>query len=314
MSKRTDIHCPTNFKPQDYDVIDYFGVVTFPGLDCQDGPDQESYGDEARRYYEEGDRSGNPHPDTNQCDLCGARFNHGAVLAHKDGDVITIGGICMSGIAGVPALTDGQKLYNAKREKRRRERAAKLRVALAENPGINRALKTNHYISQDLRAKLIEWGSLSDRQIELAFKIERDVANRPPELEPTPVPVTDDRVRVEGIILSTREEDGYAYNTTVTKCLIQVPTDGGAFKLWGTLPQKATDAQWDHEREHGEWPEIKGAKIAFTARLEPSRDDEAFGFYKRPTKVEVEFPKPEPVAPDADYVCPEPSETSIAAF
>ena len=83
--------------------------------------------------------------------------------------------------------------------------------------------------------------------------------------------------------------------------------------IGGTLPQKATDAQWDHEREHGEWPEIKGAKIAFTARLEPSRDDEAFGFYKRPTKVEVEFAKPV-VQQDADYVFPEPSETFTAAF
>ena len=279
---RNDIHCPTNFKPQDYDVVDYFGELT-----VEDGI-REQYGQDARRLDEDGDRSGNPHPDLNQCDLCGQHFVHGAVLVHTHGDVITVGGICMSGIAGIPALSDGDRLYRVKRAMREAQRVANLRLTLAENPGINRALKTNHYISQDLRAKLIEWGTLSEKQVKLAFKLQSDVANRPPELEPAPVPVTDDRVRVEGTILSTKEVEGYMGGMT-TKCLIQVPTDGGAFKLWGTLPQKATDAQWDHEREHGEWPEIKGAKIAFTARLEPSRDDEAFGFYKRPTKVEVEF-------------------------
>ena len=283
---RNDIHCPTNFKPQDYDVVDYFGELTLSD-ECGH-PMPEQYGQDAMRLYEGGDRSGNPHPDLNQCDLCGQHFVHGAVLVHTHGDVITVGGICMSGIAGVPALTDGDRLYRVKRAMREAQRVANLRLTLAENPGINRALKTDHYISQDLRGKLIEWGTLSEKQVELAFKLQADVANRPPELEPAPVPVTDDRVRVEGTILSTKEVEGYMGGTT-TKCLIQVPTDGGAFKLWGTLPQKATDAQWDHEREHGEWPEIKGAKIAFTARLEPSRDDEAFGFYKRPTKVEVEF-------------------------
>lgn len=302
---RNDIHCPTNFKPQDYDVVDYFGELT-----VEDGI-REQYGQDAMRLYEDGDRSGNPHPDLNQCDLCGQHFVHGAVLVHTHGDVVTVGGICMSGIAGVPALSDGDRLYRVKRAMREAQRVANLRGMLAANTGLNAALHTDHYISQDLRAKLIEWGTLSDKQVKLAFKLQADVANRPPELEPAPVPVTDDRVRVEGTILSTKEVDGF-YGST-TKCLIQVPTDGGAFKLWGTLPQKATDAQWDHEREHGEWPEIKGAKIAFTARLEPSRDDEAFGFYKRPTKVEVEFAKPV-VQQDADYVFPEPSETSTAAF
>ena len=65
---RNDIHCPTNFKPQDYDVVDYFGELT-----VEDGI-REQYGQDAMRLYEEGDRSGNPHPDLNQCDLCGQHF------------------------------------------------------------------------------------------------------------------------------------------------------------------------------------------------------------------------------------------------
>ena len=312
---RNDIHSPSNFKPQDYTVVDYFGYIMVPNMDQRDGEGpmiQEPYGEGAMAYYESEDRSGNPHRDLNQCDLCGQRFVHGAVLEHKDGDVITVGGICMAGIAGVPALTEGQKLFRVKKQQREAQRVADIRRTLAENPGINRALKADHYITRDLRAKLIQWGSLSEKQVALAFKLEKDIANRPPELTPVPVPESDGRFKIQGTILSTKEVEGYAYGTTTTKCLIQVPCDGGAFKVWGTLPQAATDAQWEHERTHGEWPDIKGAQITFTARFERSKDDEAFGFYKRPTKVSVEFPKPErtPCAPTDR----EPAETSTAAF
>ena len=158
---RNDIHCPTNFKPQDYTLEDHFGLV-----------DGENYGRDAIRLYESASRAGNPHPGLNQCDLCGQHFVHGAVLVHTHGDVITVGGICMAGIAGVPALSNGDRLYRAKRAMRNAQRVANLRGMLAANTGLNAALHTDHYISQDLRAKLIEWGTLSEKQVKLAFKLQ----------------------------------------------------------------------------------------------------------------------------------------------
>jgi hypothetical protein len=278
---RNDIHCPTNFKPQDYDVLDHFGMVKMG-----EGEDWETYGEDAIDAYDDADTSANPHSDLNQCDLCGQRFVHGAVLTHKDGDVISVGGICMSGIAGIPALSDGQKLNAAKRALRKRERFGKLRQLIRSNPGLNAALKTDHYISKDLRASANEWGNLSEKQVDLAFKIQKDVSNTTPEAPAGPVPVTDKRIRIQGTILGTKVQDT-AYGQTEKMLFSMDLGDGTACKLWGTLPQAVSDHQWAIQNETGEWPNTKGLTLSFMAKVQPSNDDENFGFINRPTKVEV---------------------------
>lgn len=269
---RNDIHCPSNFQPQDYTLEDYFGEIDMPNMDRQDHEGHtvsEVYGDDAMRFYDNSNPQNNPHPDLYQCDLCGQRFVHGAVLTHKDGDVISVGGICMSGIAGVASLSQGDKLYRAKRELRRRERVANLRAMLADHPGINRALKVDHYISKDLRARAIEWGTLSDKQIDLAFKIEKDEANKAPETPTGPVPVTEERIRITGTVLGLKEVEGYMGGYDLKMVFAMDRGDGTICKLWG----KALAS--------------KGDTVSFMARVEPSNDDPTFGFFKRPTKIEV---------------------------
>lgn len=312
MTKRNDIHSPTNFIPGDYDVLDHFGVVDTG----EDG--KWPYGEDAIAAYDDADTSANPHPDLNQCDLCGTWFVHGAVLAHKGGDVISIGGICLDEISLVGGISKNERLARTRRENLRAIKVAKIRRFIASSPdGIVAALRADHNISRDLRAQAISRGRLSDKQIELAFKLVGDVAKREElkanEPAPAPVPNTDKRIRIVAKLVHTKVVDGY-YGQSEKGLFLCDAGDGRAFKLWGSVPQAISDARWDYEREHGEWPKDVIANVSFTARIERSRDDESFGFFKRPTKVEVEFPKPEPVAPDADYVCPEPSETSIAAF
>lgn len=316
---RTDVHSPKSFIVEDYSTVDYFGVMKMGNYDRGDGePDfiEEPYGEEAMRAYEHqaDEAAGNPHPDINQCDLCGTWFKNGAVLEHKPtGRLISVGGICMTDIAGLSHLSKREKLHRAKASKRRRERAAKMRNMLALYPGINAALKTDHYISRDLRVKVLQWGDLSPKQAELAFKLQSDVANREPELDPRPVPTEDKRITVEGEILSTKFVEGYYGD--VEKMLVQVRVDGGAFKLWGSVPQAINDACWTERERRREEARAKydvdslddeearlaiadieqagapiamrGLKIQFTARLEQSDKDEAFGFFKRPTKVSV---------------------------
>lgn len=104
-----------------------------------------------------------------------------------------------------------------------------------------------------------------NREVE---KIERE---RTEKIEARPVPDTDKRIRVTGTVLSTKSVEGY-YGMQ-WKMLVRVPVDGGAFKLWGTIPS-AID------------PEV-GDTVTFMARVERSRDDESFGFFSRPTKAEV---------------------------
>jgi hypothetical protein len=92
------------------------------------------------------------------------------------------------------------------------------------------------------------------------------------------VPVPDDGARhqVTGKILSTRVDEGFTYNTYVTKCLVLVDTPEGNYKVWGTLP--VPDAE-------------VGDTVTFAARLTRSDDDETFGFYKRPTKASIVYPE-----------------------
>jgi len=295
---RNDIHSTKNFQPDDYDFVDHFGHMKVPNMDRQDHEGftlSEPYGEHVMAEYDErGHGKDNPHADMFQCDICGARFVHGAGLIHRETNLlITVGGQCMEGIALVGSLKVGQKWEAVKRDRKRRERAGKMRKMLVENPGINAALKTDHYISKDLRAKALEWGDLSEKQIALAFKLQSDVANRPDELEGRPVPADGERHTVEATILGTKLVDGYMGGQE-EKMLVQVEVDGGAFKLYGGVPAAIADAQWDGQRQRLEddpehknaWPELKGAKIKFTARFK-IKDDPNFAIISRPTKVSV---------------------------
>ena len=74
------------------------------------------------------------------------------------------------------------------------------------------------------------------------------------------------------------------------KCLMKVTTDDGDFKLWGSVPGAVLDAardaaQIDEDLHEDDW--IKSQRITFTARIERSADDAGFGFYKRPSKIEI---------------------------
>ena len=291
---RNDIHSPKNFKPSDYTVVEHFGVMS---IDDGDGFIKESYGYEAVEHVYEKDNQNadNPHPKAEQCDVCGTHFVHGAVMIHEPtGKAITIGGQCLTTIAEVRHLTEGQRLYAAKKAHTRRMKAAKLRNLLGENPGLNKALKTDHYISRDLRESAIKWGSLSEKQVKLAFKIAQDEANKPEEAKPVPMPDTDERRTVTATILGIKEVEGYMGGID-EKMLVQIEADGGAYKAYGTLPAAISDAQWAEEAKRREanpeadkvWPQVKGAVITFTARFERSNKDECFGFIKRPTKITV---------------------------
>jgi len=66
--------------------------------------------------------------------------------------------------------------------------------------------------------------------------------------------------------------------------MLDKETDGN--KVWGTVPEAA----FLNDPESGSTlplDALKGREVEFTAAVERSRDDEHFGFYKRPTKVTV---------------------------
>ena len=86
------------------------------------------------------------------------------------------------------------------------------------------------------------------------------------------VPNTEDRISFEGKIISTKFEDNQ-YGGSI-KMIFE---DNRGFRLRGTLPKILNDVESD----------LKNLSIRFFAQVKISDNDKSFGFYKRPTKVEV---------------------------
>ena len=74
------------------------------------------------------------------------------------------------------------------------------------------------------------------------------------------------RVEITGEILAIKLQESY-YGDTL-KMLVK---DDRGFKVWGSIPSSLHAS--------------RGARVTFMAAVEPSRDDDKFGFYKRPTKA-----------------------------
>ena len=51
--------------------------------------------------------------------------------------------------------------------------------------------------------------------------------------------------------------------------------DERGFKLWGSVPNKLIEEN------------LENLKIKFIASVQVSKNDKSFGFFKRPTKIEI---------------------------
>ena len=76
------------------------------------------------------------------------------------------------------------------------------------------------------------------------------------------------RIEIVGEILATKLQEGY-YGST-WKMLVK---DDRGFKVWGSIPKDIYAK--------------RGFRVMFFAAVEPSADDDKFGFYKRPTKAYI---------------------------
>lgn len=110
------------------------------------------------------------------------------------------------------------------------------------------------------------WMKMIEREAAKA----REVAEKGPEVRPE-----EGRRPVEGMIVSTRTEEGYMGGVTV-KMLLEVVDEGrGHYRLWGTMPR----GLYDRERSAG-----AGDRVRFVAKVTPK--EPGFGFFSRPTKAE----------------------------
>jgi len=188
------------------------------------------------------------------------------------GELIAVGNHCASNFFGFKSRK-AYLLRQAKRAAEAREQKAKVAAEvaafLATADGLEAAFACDHYIVNDIKAKLFKWGSISEKQVALVLKIAKEEAEKTPEppAEPIPAELLEGRHKLTGVILGFKSQENHFTGGYDLKMIFR---DDRGFKLWGS----AVDAN-------------KGDRVEFMARVEKSDRDECFGFTKRPTKVVV---------------------------
>jgi hypothetical protein len=150
-------------------------------------------------------------------------------------------------------------------------------------------LPSVHPFLNDMVHALNRKGELSENQVnavrkfmasEETFEAAR-AAREAEEAAHAPTgPLAEGRREVAGEILTAKFQDG-DYGST-PKMLVR-EDDGN--KVWMTIP----DAAFSGPGGDRHIDEFKGNRVALTATVARSRDDEHFGFGKRPTKVTIDW-------------------------
>ena len=328
---RSDVHRPVDLTPEDYEWVGAYDNRPEAGAYAGDFEDFEvapgvtvsgTNWDNANYRYLTGLLGASTtarYGDGLQCDHCGARIRYVAVYRHKPtGDHIAVGETCADGRLSLDKATF-QRLRKAAALDRQAqahkvaalERLGEIDDAIVvslldretDRDGMEEPARTvyDHHIVSDIRSRLWRYGSVSDRQVDLVREIyDRTAAQPEPEPEPAKVPVPVGTHQIEGKILGMRYQESQWGGQV--KMLVEVETPEGNYKVWGTLPAALRDlyridhgpmlANGTHDVFHR--PVGVGAKIRFSASCERSADDDAFGFFSRPTKAEVvELPTPD---------------------
>ncbi len=300
MSKRTDIHCPSNFVLEDYDFQWSFSVA----FDYDGDPIDEQGLGELMTIAHESDSMVDTHGANVKrlksvysgtstlflrCDVCGASFKHGSLLSHKSGKLLVVGHECSDSIEGATAgakKVKGLVLQAAKKSKRSKAKASALAAAkliIDATPDLAEALKIDHYIIRDIKFRLEKWGNISEKQIALVFKISNEMKKREEEKEEfISVPLSGRQTITGTVVFSRWETNQFSYYGADTmKGLIVVESPEGNWKTWGTIPTSIVDELINHE--DGACAAIKGKSVTLTANIKIG-DDPKMSFYSRPSK------------------------------
>lgn len=290
----TNIHSPTNFKPEEYSVVDY--------LDNQRprymGGPVEWYAAEVKRWEEEmahyfpGWRNGNP--SIHRCGHCGnCNVRYIVAVEHMPTKTnVVFGSDCVTKLnfANRDELKAAQIRARAEQGNARMAIYQKRVQFLESNPTLAAALVSidepvhaNNSFAHDVVNKLNQYGYLSERQVEcLLASLKRDVefaatatarAEAEAARKATALPAPSGRVQVQGTVVMTKSYDSQ-FGVTL-KMLVLLDT--GA-KVFCSVPS---------DLDCCEVGTLKGQRVEFTATFTPAPDDKLFAFGKRPTKARV---------------------------
>jgi hypothetical protein len=315
-----NLHNEVNFRPEEYEVLDYLDNSPprisdyLPTL--MFGASQEqwstamatgraSYDDAMRRWRETMDHyfpdRANNNPSIRKCTHCGnVQVRYIAAVKHvPTGQVVVFGDICVDrlGFANRDAFRAAQVRARAQQGHarlaifRQREaflaRSPQLAAILSNEAEMTHPDHANNEFARDIVAKLNQYGSLSDRQVEcFVASVERDhvIARQRAERaaqeaarRASAQPAPEGRVTVEGQVVGVKQHDvaGFGYynrgSSTILKMTLLL--DNGS-KVWMTVPGGVDQG-------------IRGKRVRVTATFTRSSTDQSFAFGKRPSGLEV---------------------------
>ena len=214
---------------------------------------------------------GNP----GRCACCNKPIMYSAGVYIKPLDfMVTIGRQCAVKVDGLSQLSNVKMEYLRDRKvaaKRANEFTGSVE-GLAEVLEWCKTPKA-HYIAKDMASKIRQYGSLSEKQLDLLFKLftsAKDNAAKDAEFAPTG-PAPEGKQLVTGTILGFKEVESDFGSST--KMIVRL--DGTFAKVYVTLPASIA--------ENAE----RGSHIQFSANFKRSTDDQFFAFGSRPTKASI---------------------------
>lgn len=211
------------------------------------------------------------------CDHCATGIKNVYFIQCADGTEFKVGSTCVEKRlprAFVKEMRQAHRDYKreaiskARKLQWRREAFAKMRVTLAENPGLNSLLKSEILFVQSIRENVCKWGTITPNQL---AAVQDAVARAAKEAAKVSGEALAGRQTVTGEILTIKNQPSI-YGTQ-WKMLVEVQNEDGTFsKAWGTNPASLFESK-------------KGDIVQFTATFKPNGD--GFSFFSRPTKATI---------------------------
>lgn len=308
-SQRTDSHRIAVLDPAQYKLIAFFDAHEDDGFWEWMNPGWEDLDESSMDVdYAYDVLNSRMDGDWGKCRVCGAshgnRYWH--FFEHTGGDVIQVGSLCAIKVGlGSRAELEDYRAHNRRTMAVERghflflagsgvRNAVDFAQRLVEDyqeannvePRINehgtRLLTSGAPWAVDFAASVL---SYFNREAYISRKQQRILMTLPQRIEedrerqrkyeemkandPDPTPVVEGRIDIAGKVLSTKWQESL-YGDTLKMLVL----DDRGFKVWGTVPAAIDDVE-------------RGNRVAFTASVERSDDDETFGFYKRPVKAEL---------------------------
>lgn len=276
MGKRTDIHRPSALKVEDYRSIGYLYLwpAQYDGIGFAMWNRQER--ERINQLVRDNGWHWSNHEHGGTCGICGATARFVGVFVHvPTGSVIYVGHECAGHVelGNSDAFNALKKRIHAEQERYRNTVRARKLIHEYGIPELECG-QYSHHILADMWGKLVQYGSLSEKQVAFAKRLIGEVKSPKDEPKPTEE-APEGRVVVIGMILGTKVVDSI-YGSTL-KMLVR--SDDGGWKVWCTLPVTLSEAG-------------KGSRVEFVATLQRSAKDRFFAFASRPSKGRILDPAP----------------------